>query len=97
MKKLVLLAALSVSMSSVFANNLFPTNNPFPETEPQTMNNIYESEPAKIQQEAKQQKKSWFKKGKNLQEEEAREMQQSGLNTYPVNEGVNNGSFYMFK
>ena len=102
MKKLVLLFVLSLSTGAVLAENLLQFNNPFPQTSPQKFNNIYESEPAIIQKEAKQEKKSWFRKGKNLQEQETKEVK-SGLNTYNVNgvNGVNEGAqengFYVFK
>lgn len=95
MKKLVSLFVLSAFISPVFADNLFQNSNPFPNTSPQHMNNIYESEPAIIQHEEKQVKKSWFKKGKNLQEQEAKD---ANLKTYPVHEGAqDSNSFYMFK
>ena len=94
MKKFVLLFALALCVSPAMADNLFQNSNPFPQNNPERMNNIYESEPGTIQQEVKQAKKSWFRKGKNLQEQE----KQQGLNTYPpVDEGVRNGAFYTFK
>ena len=100
MKKTIALSILILSIGSVSAENLFQTNNPFPQTVPQSMNNIYESEPANIQQEAKQQKKSWFRKGKNLREQEIKDVEKR-LYTYPPeagkNEGVYDGSFYMFQ
>ena len=99
MKKLVLLFALSLCVSPVLADNLFQDSNPFPQTSPQRMNNIYEAEPATIQQEAKQAKKSWFRKGKNIQEQEIQDAKRR-LYTYPpqagTNEGTQDGSFYLF-
>lgn len=96
MKKILALSILILSVSSVYAENLFQTNNPFPQTMPQSMNNIYESKPAVIQQEAKQAKKSWFRKGKNLQNAERAELEAGKLPTYPAGDS-SNGSFYMFK
>jgi len=77
------------------ADNLFPNSNPFPQTTPQSMNNIYESEPSVIIQEQKQAKKSLFKKGKNLQQSESQNyvVPESKV----INEGANNDSFYLFK
>ena len=99
MKKLVLLSVLALCVSPVLADNLFQNSNPFPQNNPERMNNIYESEHSTIQQEAKQAKKSWFKKGKNLQEQEIQDTQKR-LYTYPpqtgVNEGAQDGSFYLF-
>lgn len=97
MKKLVVFIMLAFVISPVFADNLFQNSNPFPQTVPQSMNNIYESEPATIQQEEKQEKKSWFRKGRNLQKQEAAEKARE-LQKYPVeHEDANNGSFYIFK
>ena len=96
MKKLVILSMFFAVTSSAFAADIFMNNNPFPQTSPQTMNNLYEAEPATIQQETKQEKKSWFRKGKNLQSQEAAEKARE-LQKYPVNEGSTDGSFYTFK
>ena len=64
------------------------------------MNNIYETEPAVMQQEAKQQKKARFKKGKNIQEQEIQDAKKR-LYTYPPEAGksdkIQDGSFYMFQ
>ena len=99
MKKLVLLFALSLCVSPVLADNLFQNTNPFPQNNPERMNNIYESDPGTIQQEVKQSKKSWFKKGKNLQEQEITDTEKR-LYQYPpqagTNEGAQDGSFYLF-
>ena len=94
MRRFITLSILILSMSSVCAGNFFQSDNPFPQTSPQTLNNVYESEPATImQEEAKSQKKSWFrKKNKNLKEQSTDQLQ-----TCPVNEGVNDGSFYLFQ
>lgn len=96
MKNLTILFALLFVCSCVNADNLFQTNNPFPQTVPQTMNNIYESEPAVIQQEQKQAKKSWFRKGKNLQQSDE---QQNYIvpEAKIINEGANSSGFYVFK
>ena len=99
MKKLIILTMLLSVTGSVFAADVFMNNNPFPQTTPETMNNIYQSEPATIQNEEKKEKKFWFRKGRNLQEQERQEAQQRA-NSNP-NEGVINstkdGSFYLFK
>jgi len=94
MKKLVLLFVLSLTVGCVYADNFMQTTNPFPQSNMQTINNIYESEPCVMQEEQKQAKKSWFRKGKNLQEQETQDAKR-GIKTYPT-EGVENG-FYMFK
>ena len=99
MKKLIILTMLLSVTGSVFAADVFMNNNPFPQTTPETMNNIYQSEPATIQHEAKQEKKFWFKKGKNIQEQEIQDAKKR-LYTYPPqgakDEGVYDGGFYMF-
>lgn len=97
MKKIIIMAMFVTLTGSVFAADVFMNNNPFPQTMPQTMNNIYESEPATIQQEAKQEKRFWFRKGKNLQEQDKIEQSQNNLNTFPKKEGAGDGSFYLFK
>ena len=100
MKNLAFMFILCLSVNSVCAANIFENNNPFPQTTPQTMNNLYEAEPATIQKEVKQEKKSWFKKGKNLQEQEIKDAEKR-LYTYPPeankHEGVQDGSFFMFQ
>ncbi len=97
MKKIVLLFVLSFCVNSVFADNLFQYTNPFPQTSPQRMNNLYEAEPAVIQrEEAKntERKQSWFKRNKK----QTQDAYKNELPKYPVNEGVqNDGSFYVFK
>ena len=97
MKKLVLLMVLSLGVSAVFADNLFQDTNPFPQTSPQRMNNLYEAEPAVIQHEESKKpegKRSWFKRNKK----QSQDAYQNELPKYPVNEGVqNDGSFYIFK
>jgi len=96
MKNLTILLALLFTCSCVNADNIFQSNNPFPQTMPQSMNNIYESEPAVIQKEHKQAKKSWFRKGKNLQESDAQQnyvVPQAKI----INEGANDTGFYEFK
>ena len=97
MKNFILAIILLLSITSAQAENLFQSNNPFPQTMPQSMNNIYESEPATIRQEAKQQQKSsWFKKNKNQQKDA--EIEQYQVPVYPIiNEGADsNKNFYMF-
>ena len=99
MKKTIALLILGVSMSSVMAADMFENNNPFPQTQPQYMNNLYEADQATLQHEAKQEKKSWFKKGKTLREQEIQDAKKR-LYTYPPSgakdEGVYDGGFYMF-
>ena len=98
MKKILVLMLLAIGISSVQADNLFQNTNPFPQTMPQDMNNIYESKPAVIQDEAKKTKKSWFRKGENLQTEDAKIPQQYKIPVYPVPYEEANGekNFYMF-
>ena len=100
MKKLVLLFVLCICVNSAIADNLFQDSNPFPQVNPERMNNLYEAEQSTLIQEAKQEKKSKIKKGKNIQEQEIKDIEKR-LYTYPQtqvqNEGVQNGSFYMFK
>ena len=103
MKKLLALTILSLSVCSVNAENLFQTNNPFPQTVPQSMNNIYESDPAVMQreQEQKPEKKSWFKRKSKIQQTESSNyvIPESKI----INEGekgvygTKDGSFYVFK
>ena len=100
MKKIALLLVLTFCVNSVLADNLFQNSNPFPQTSPEKLNNIYEAEQSTLIQEVKQEKKSRFRKGKNLQEQEIKNNEKL-LYTYPpnssTNEGVQNGSFYTFK
>jgi len=100
MKKIALLFVLAFCVNSVFADNLFQNTNPFPQTSPERMNNLYEAEQSTILHETKPEKKSWFKKGKNLKDQEIQETEKR-LYTYPQNadknEGVQSGSFYMFQ
>ena len=104
MKKIALLLVLTFCVNSVMADNLFQDTNPFPQTNPEKLNNIYEAEQSTLIQEVKQEKKSRIKKGKNIQEQEIKNNEKL-LYTYPpnagtnagTNEGVQNGSFYMFK
>ena len=100
MKKLALLFVLTFCVNSAIADNLFQNSNPFPQNNPERMNNLYEAEQSSILHEQKQEKKSWFRKGKNLQEQEIQDTEKR-LYTYPQgadkNEGVQSGSFYMFQ
>ena len=98
MKKVLALMLISMGVLTAQADNLFQTSNPFPQTDPQRMNNIYESEPAKIQDESKKAKKSWFRKGENLQQEKTELKNQYKIPVYPVpNEGIQEkDGFYMF-
>ena len=92
-----LLLVVFLSQGAVFAD-LYSSNNPFQSTtNPQTFNNYYESQPNVIQEEEKQAKKSWFKKGKKLEAHE--EALKKSMPQHPdVSEGVENGkSFYVFK
>jgi hypothetical protein len=97
MKNLVLLFALSLCVNAAFADNLFQDTNPFPQTTPQRMNNLYEAQPAVIQKEESkkpEEKRSWFKRNKT----HAQDTYKNELPKYPVNEGgSNDGSFYVFK
>lgn len=96
MKKLLAVMIVSIAFCSAQADNLFQNTNPFPQTMPQDMNNIYESKPAVMQDEAKKAKKSWFKRGENLQKEQE-ELQKHKFPVYPVpNEGQSSGNYYMF-
>ena len=99
MKKLLAIIALFAISIGVQASDLFQSDNPFPQTSPQTMNNIYESKPDIIQDEIKKEKKSWFRKGKNLQQDDAqKQLEQHKIPVYPVtHEGVQSDTnFYMF-
>ena len=85
-----------VSISDiVYANNLYQNSNPFPQTQIQDMNNIYEAQPETIQQEQKKTKRFWFGKNKQAQQELPSDyvVPQSKV----INEGINDGSFYIFK
>ena len=97
MKKLIALSLLTLSAGAVFADNLFQTNNPFPETSPQTMNNIYESTPSTIMHEEKQAKKSWFRKGKKLEKQDKQYKDYVMPNSKIINEGAQDNGFYVFK
>ncbi len=100
MKYLTLLTAVLLTAATVNAENLFQSNNPFPQTAPQSMNNIYESDPSVMQeeqakaQEREQTKKSWFKRKKSSSDHVIPEAK-------VINEGANNvkdeGSFFIFK
>ena len=94
MKKTALLLMIMLISGSVLASNLYQSNNPFPQTAPQSMNNIYESEPAVIKQETKKEKKFWFKKNKDSKG--TVEYKQNELQTFPK-EQETDGSFYMFQ
>ena len=96
MKKFLPLLILSLTIISSQAADFMQSSNPFPQTSIQRMNNIYESEPATIQQEAKKERKFRFKNLINKDSETKQEPQ--NLPVYPkVNEGSNsNGSFYSF-
>lgn len=101
MKKLVLLLAIVSVSGAVYAENLFQSSNPFPQTSIETMNNIYESKPETIQQEQKKKKKLWFGRNKQAQQELPRDyvIPQAKVINEGVNgsKGVNDGSFYVFK
>ena len=99
MKKIAVLVMLSLSMSIVYADNLFQSNNPFPQTSPQTMNNIYESEPAQLMKEQNKQekaKKSWFKRKKKAQQY-TESSDYVVPNSKIIHEGNQEGSYYVFK
>ena len=95
MKRFIVSMILILSIGSANADNLFDYNNPFPQTSPQAMNNIYESEPAAMQKEEKKAKRFFFK---NKTEEPKELKQLPKLPVYPaVHEGVpSNGDYYLF-
>lgn len=67
MRILSLLLVLVMSSSVVLADNFFESNSPFPtQNYSPKLNNIYETEPAVMQQEEKAAKKSgWWRWGKD--------------------------------
>ena len=95
MKRIALSLVMLLSIGFVNAENLFPNNNPFPQTSPQTMNNIYESEPAVINTEQKKAKRCWFK---NKTEQTPDVNDASKIPVYPVphEDAQDNGNYYMF-
>ncbi len=95
MKYSVLFLLMLFVVGSVQADNLFSDSNPFPQTSLQNMNNIYEAHPEVIKEEQKKAKRSWFRKGKNLQQSESQNhvIPQAKI----INEGVDNDSFYVVK
>lgn len=100
MRKIIALLILVLSTGTVLAENFYQNNNPFPKLTPQTMNNIYESEPAVIQhEENKQRKKSWFGRKNNKADVE----QQNESSNYVVPQSKviqrdsQDGSFYVFE
>jgi len=95
-KTLALLLVVLTTGVALADSNIFQSNNPFPQTMPESLNNIYETEPAVFQKEAKQEKKFWFRKGKNIREQELKESAVQGKTGCPANED-NNGSFFIFK
>ena len=97
MKRIIALSILALSINTVSAENLFQNNNPFPQTVPQSMNNIYQSEPEVIKQEEKKQVKFFWRRNKKQAETPAAMDNQPKVPVYPVENGqVNDGSFYMF-
>lgn len=100
MKKAIAILILGFSAGTVFAADLFQNNNPFPQTQPQSMNNLYEAADSTLQHEIKQKNKAKIKKGKNIQEQEIQDIENRLYKAPPYeykNEGVQDGSFYMFK
>ena len=95
MKKYFLIFTLLLSFGAAGAATWNMNDNPFPQTSPQNMNNIYESEPATIAKEQKKAKKSWFRT-KNVEPEQVKELPK--IPVYPVpHEGVReNGDYYIF-
>ena len=95
MKKIAILTVLMLSTGLAYADNLFQTNNPFPQTVPQSLNNIYEAEPAVIQKEENVKKKSWFRNRTKSRKADSGEfvVPESKI----INEGANNGSFHVFR
>ena len=97
MKKILVITLLAMGICSVQADNMFQNTNPFPQTMPQDMNNIYESKPATMQDEAKKTRKFWFKKGENLKNEKIPEQGQYKIPVYPVpDEAAEKQGFYIF-
>ena len=96
MKKFTIFTILMLSASFVNAETLFPSNNPFPQTAPQSLNNIYEAEPAVIQEESNKEKKSWFKR-RNKKTQNADSSDFVVPEAKIINEGSKDGSFYVFK
>ena len=95
MKKIALLLVLSLCVNTVLAENFFQNSNPFPQTSPQEMTNIYAiNEPLAQQEESQPQKSSWFRRNKKQNQA----VKPAESLTYPVHEGVQgDGSFYVFK
>lgn len=100
MKKLIALSILLALSSTVFAGDFFQTTNPFPQTMPETLNNIYESTPAVMQQEQKKAKKYKIQKDKKLSCDEYVNEETSAniLPIYPAAEDSSklNQNFYKF-
>ena len=95
MKKFIIFTILMLSASFVNAETMFQSNNPFPKTSPQSLNNIYEAEPAVMQNEAKNEKKSWFKRSKKSEKTDSYDfvIPESKI----INEGSKDSSFYVFQ
>ena len=96
MKNFAIFTIMMLSASFVNAETLFPNNNPFPQTAPQSLNNIYEAEPAVIQEESNKKQKLWFKR-KNKKSQTTNSSDYVVPESKIINEGTNDGSFYVFK
>lgn len=93
-----LILLIFCSVNTVFAANMFETNNPFPQNVPQSMNNIYESEPTTIYNENSKKGKLKARNKKTKELEEMNTNPKTVIPVYPVrNDGTEqDGSFYMF-
>ena len=92
MKYLSVLIILGFTILSANAD-LFQSNNPFPEqTDPERLNNIYETKPSAIQKEVQQKKKSWWK----VKNETVESQTENKSNFKTLNEGVQKGNFYVY-
>ena len=98
MKKLVLLLIMASISGVVYAENFLQDSNPFPQTQEQSLNNIYEARPATIQREQKKAKKFWFGRNKQAQQELPSDyvIPQSKV-IHEGTQGKNDGSYYVFK
>ena len=100
MKKFITLSILFALSGTVFAGDFFQTTNPFPQTMPESLNNIYESTPAVMQQEQKKAKKCKIQKGKKqtCDENVNEETNANTLPIYPAAEDSSklNQNFYKY-
>ena len=72
---------------------MFQYNNPFPtETGTERFNNIYGTEPAVVQKEVQQKKKSWWK----IREDVTEPTVEPSDNFKTIHEGIQKDNFYVF-